>query len=138
MQTFIANKNVSVHKRLCCRVKINKFGSTDSDVWLSALPPGWGGKNRTFPARVKVSCPTTRLHPNEQIILYHSFLYLSIIYFLFYKKRTEKSVLFLYLFIPSSCDLGYYFLLGFYNIRSFDRTARGFLMSSAAKTCANV
>ena len=25
---------------------------------------GWGGKNRTFPARVKVSCPTTRLHPN--------------------------------------------------------------------------
>ena len=38
--------------------------STHLSADKCVLFSGWGGKNRTFPARVKVSCPTTRLHPN--------------------------------------------------------------------------
>ena len=51
---------ISLARKGKFRWKKHTFVLADKCVLFS----GWGVKNRTFPARVKDSCPTTRLHPN--------------------------------------------------------------------------
>ena len=71
--------------------KIKKFGSTDSDVWQSALPTGAGDRGRTgtsitahgilSPGRLPV--PPHRQVYNVQKELYHIFFGLSNLFYKF-------------------------------------------------------
>ena len=77
--------------------KIKKFGSTDSDVWLSALPTGAGDRGRTgtsITAHGILSPGRLPVPPHRQIIiiyaqerLYHIFFDLSNFLLKFFIKR---------------------------------------------------
>jgi len=53
--------------------KIKKFGSTDSDVWLSALPTGTSVHNR-FLIKAKAEVVETYSQSTENACVYKKFL----------------------------------------------------------------